>query len=55
MKNSSIPNKILFNNELIVKIRCGQLRSLLLTDNGLIYASRHNEFGQIGNRKRKIN
>jgi hypothetical protein len=48
-KNSNTPKKIEMKDIIIDKITCGQAHSLLLTNNGVIYAFGHNFYGEIGN------
>jgi RCC1 and BTB domain-containing protein len=48
-KNSNTPKKIEMKDIIINKITCGESHSLLLTNNGVIYAFGNNFFGQIGN------
>jgi hypothetical protein len=47
--NSNTPKQIQIKDIIIDKITCGSYHSLLLTNNGVIYAFGHNFFGQIGN------
>jgi alpha-tubulin suppressor-like RCC1 family protein/tRNA A-37 threonylcarbamoyl transferase component Bud32 len=48
-KNSNTPKQIQMKDIIVDKITCGESHSLLLTDNGAIYAFGDNSFGQIGN------
>jgi tRNA A-37 threonylcarbamoyl transferase component Bud32 len=48
-KNSNTPKQIEMKDIIIDKILCGKNHSLLLTNNGVIYAFGHNFYGQIGN------
>jgi tRNA A-37 threonylcarbamoyl transferase component Bud32 len=48
-KNSNTPKQIQMKDIIIDKITCGANHSLILTNNGVIYAFGDNFFGQIGN------
>jgi alpha-tubulin suppressor-like RCC1 family protein/tRNA A-37 threonylcarbamoyl transferase component Bud32 len=48
-KNSNTPKQIQMKDIIIDKITCGETHSLLLTNNGVIYAFGNNILGQIGN------
>jgi hypothetical protein len=47
--NSNTPKQIQMKDIIIDRITCGRAHSLLLTNNGVIYAFESNSFGQIGN------
>jgi alpha-tubulin suppressor-like RCC1 family protein len=49
IKESNTPKQIEMKDIIIDKITCGSDHSLLLTNNGVIYAFGYNFFGQIGN------
>jgi hypothetical protein len=48
-KNSNTPKQIELQDIIIDKITCGETHSLLLTNNGVLYAFGNNLLGQIGN------
>jgi hypothetical protein len=48
-KDSNTPKQIEMKDIIIDKITCGKNHSLLLTNNGVIYAFGNNFYGQIGN------
>jgi alpha-tubulin suppressor-like RCC1 family protein len=57
-ENSNEPKFVSVINEnkcnvFIEKISCGSVHSLLLSSDGNIYAFGHNEFGELGNQKKK--
>jgi alpha-tubulin suppressor-like RCC1 family protein len=52
-KNSNTPKQIEMKDIIIDKITCGDVHSLLLTNNGVIYAFGNNFFDQIGNEMKR--